>query len=159
MPLHVEQSRAYPCGVARAFDAVLPMALPRLFGRRAGVLPAVTATERQTGEWDAAGDRRTIVLADRSTVRETLLVVDRPREFTYRLTDPTGPMKAVMAGVDGRFGFAKAGTGVRITWAWTIHPASRLAALLMPVVERSWHVMARHLFDELETILVPVQSA
>ena len=155
MARHVEQSRSYPCGVASAFDAVLPMALPRLFGRRAGVLPAVTGTERQTGDWDAAGDSRTILLADRSTVRETLLVVRRPEEFTYRLADPTGPMKAVIGGVDGRFGFTKAGTGVRVTWAWTIHPASRIASPLMPVVERSWHVMARHLFDELEQILVP----
>ncbi len=155
MVLHVERSRAYPCGVARAFDTVLPMALPRLFGRRAGVLPAVTATRDQTGAWDAAGDTRVIVLADRSTVRETLLSVRRPEEFTYRLADPTGPMRAVIGGVEGRFGFAKAGTGVRLTWAWTIHPASRLTAPLLPVVERSWHVMARHLFDDLEQVLVP----
>lgn len=158
MSLHVEQSRAYPCGVARAFDAVLPIALPQLFARRCGVLPAVSAIDHRTGGWDAPGDTRTLLLADRSTVREELLSVTRPEEFGYRLFEPTGPMRAVISGVDGRFGFTKAGTGVRVTWAWTIHPASRLAAPLMPAVERSWHLMARRMFDELETILVPTSD-
>ncbi len=155
MPLHLEQSRTYPCGVARAFDAVLPMPLPQLFARRAGVLPAVTATRDQVGSWDAAGDARTLELADRSTVRETLLTVRRPAEFTYRLADPTGPMKAVIGAVEGRFGFEKAGTGVRLTWAWSIRPASRLATPLLPLVERSWHLMARRMLDDLEATLVP----
>lgn len=155
MDLELAESRTYPVGVARAFDVVLPTPLPALFSRRYAALPAIREIRDQVGEWGTVGQTRTIVLADRGTLRETLVSVDRPGSFAYRVSDITGPMKPIARSIDGRWTFEKAGTGVRITWAWTVHPTSSATNLLMPAFARMWRGYARQAFDEIERILVP----
>ena len=123
MDLELAQSRTYPVSVERAFDVVLPTPLPELFSRRYAALPPIREVRDQDGEWGTLGQTRTIVLADRGTMRETLTSVDRPHSFGYRISDITGPMKPLAASVDGLLdASSEAGTGVRITWAWTVRP-------------------------------------
>src|SRR3954447_16195100 len=113
MVLELSASRTYPAPVERAFDVVLPTPLPELFSRRYAALPPIREVRDQDGEWGTVGQTRTIVLADRGTMRETLVSVDRPRSFGYRISDIAGPMKPLAASVDGLWTFEAAGTGVR----------------------------------------------
>jgi hypothetical protein len=154
MPLELTQSRTYPVAVERAYDVVLSTPLPALFSRRYAAMPPIREVRDQQGPWATVGQSRTIRLADGGTIRETLTEVDRPRAFGYRLADVTGPMKPLVAEVEGRWSFEPAGTGTQVTWAWTVHPRATVGRLAMPVFARMWRGYARQALEELEPILV-----
>lgn len=153
MAVELSASRTYPAGVARAFDAVLALPLPYLFEHRYAAIPPVKQV-RDQGAWDAPGQTRTIVLGDGGTILETLTEVERPDTFAYRLTDITGPMKPLATSIDGRFRFEHAGTGVRVTWSWAVHPRGRLGLAAMPLFARMWRPYARTALERLEDVLV-----
>lgn len=153
-PLVVQYARTFPVSVEQAFNYVLPMPLERIFERRFGPLPPIRGVEGQEGVWGTVGQSRTIKLSDGGTMREELTKVDAPREFGYRITDLTGPMKPLAASVEGRWAFEAAGTGVRITWGWTVHPASSVAELAMPLFGWLWRGYARQSMESLETRLL-----
>lgn len=48
----------------------------------------------------------------------------RPDHFDYVLTEFTGAFKPLVTHVTGRWAFAPAGTGTRVTWSWTLHPTN-----------------------------------
>lgn len=152
--VHLSYSRAYPLAVEEAFDLVLPLDLSRLFDRRYAAIPAIRSVRDQSGTWGTPGQTRTIVLADGGTMHEHLLEVSRPGRFGYRIGAITGPMKPLATGLDGVWSFEPAGTGVRITWSWTLQPAGRLGELAMPLFSRMWRGYARQAFDNLERELV-----
>ena len=152
--LEVARSRSYPVSVARAFDEVLVLPLPGLFSRRYAALPSIREVRGQDGAWGTIGQTRTIVLADRSTMRETLTSLDRPSSFGYRIDQLHGPLRPLAASVEGRWTFEESGTGVRITWAWSVRPASAATALLMPAFGRMWQGYARQALEEIERLLV-----
>jgi hypothetical protein len=147
-------SRTFPAPVERAFDALLPFDLTQLFDRRYAAIPPIKAVRDQTGTWGASGQTRTIALADGGSMREELVEVSRPDRFTYRVAGIKGPMKPLVAAVDGAWLFEPAGTGVRVTWTWTVRPAGRLGRLAMPLFGRMWQGFARQGFDNIETLLV-----
>ncbi|GAA1138145.1 SRPBCC family protein [Nocardioides aquiterrae] len=153
MPVELTASRTYPAGVARTFDTALSLPLPYLFAHRYAAIPPVTQV-RDQGAWTTVGETRTIVLGDGGTILETLTEVERPDTFAYRLTDITGPMKLLATSVDGRFRFERAGTGVRVTWSWSVHPRGRLGRAAMPVFARMWRPYARIALERLEDVLV-----
>ena len=155
MALELAASRTYPVTVERAFDVTLATPLTGLFSRRYAAIPAIREVRDQAGEWATAGQTRTIRLADGGSIRETLTAVDRPDRFTYRLSDISGPMKPLVTGVEGRWLFAPAGDGARVTWAWTVQPRGPLGRAAMPVFARMWRGYARQALEELEHILVP----
>ncbi len=147
-------SRTYPIGVEQAFDELMPIDLTALFDRRYAAIPPIRAVEDQAGEWGTPGQTRTIRLADGGSMREELTEVTRPARFGYRISGVTGPMKPLVASLDGAWLFEPAGTGVRITWTWVVRPAGRLGRLAMPVFGRMWRGFARQGFDTIETLLV-----
>jgi Polyketide cyclase / dehydrase and lipid transport len=153
---HLSYSRTFPAGVAKTFDRVLPMALPELFARRYGPLPAIREVRDQVGVWGAGGvgSTRTIVLADGGTMRETLTELDRPRAFGYDISEITGPMKALARTLHGRWAFEPAGTGVRITWSWDVEPRNAVGARLERVFRRLWTGYARQAFEQIEDRLL-----
>jgi Polyketide cyclase / dehydrase and lipid transport len=150
----VSQSRTYPVPVEQAFDAVLATPLEQLFAQRFGALPPIRTVRDQDGRWGSVGQSRTIVLTDGGTMREELETVRRPEVFSYRMSDFTGPMKTLVGAATGRWAFAPAGTGVRITWSWTIQPSSQIAALAMPAFGWMWRGYARRALGRLEQILL-----
>lgn len=152
--VHLSYSRTYPTDVAQAFDEVLPYDLTALFSRRYLAIPPIRSVRDQQGAWGTPGQTRTIALADGGTMREELLEVTRPSRFTYRISGVTGPMKPLVAGLDGTWDFEPAGTGVRITWSWAVRPAGPLGRAAMPVFRRMWQGYARRGFDQLEALLV-----
>jgi hypothetical protein len=125
-----------------------------LFSRRYAALPAIREVRDQVGEWADVGQTRTIVLADRSTMSETLVSVVRPESFGYRIDHVHGPMRPLASSIDGLWTFEKAGTGVRITWSWTVHPSTAATALLMPAFGRMWQGYARQALEQLEGLLL-----
>ena len=85
-------------------------------------------------------------------MRETLILVDRPREFAYQLGEIRGPMAALIVGVTGRWLFAPEGTGTRITWEWEVTPRSGAAAA-MPIFGWLWRGYAVRALHELTSSL------
>ncbi|HEY6575506.1 MAG TPA: SRPBCC family protein [Mycobacterium sp.] len=153
-PLVVEQSRAIPVTPEAAFTATVPMPLPTLFQRWYGPIPPIKAVVDQTGDWDAVGKTRTVVLTGGGSMREQLTSYDPPRSFGYTLSDVKGPMAPLVARVEGLWSFEPAGTGTRVTWKWTIHPRSALTAPVLPVFGRLWLGYARQSLEELSNQLV-----
>lgn len=152
--VNVSYSRTFPADQERAFDDVLSCDLTQLLSRRYAAIPPVKVVRDQAGPWSTAGQTRTIALADGGSMREELLEVSRPTRFAYRISGITGPMKALAASADGAWEFEPAGTGVRITWTWTVHPAGRLGEVAMPVFRWMWQGYARQGFDNIERLLV-----
>jgi hypothetical protein len=153
-PTYLQCSRTYPLTVEQAFDGVLPMPLEQLFNRRYGPIPPIKAVDGPAGPWGTAGQERTVRLADGGSMREELTQVDRPHAFGYVLSDVTGPLKPLAARVEGVWSFEPVGTGSRITWAWTVHPASALGRFAMPVFARLWRGYARRSLARIEELLV-----
>lgn len=139
--------------VADAFAGTLPLPLPELFRRWYGPIPPIREVRGQTGNWASVGQTRTVLLTGGGSMREELTEVDPPRAFAYRLTDITGPMAPLVAYVEGRWQFAPAGSGTTVTWSWVIHPRSRLAAPLLPVLGWLWKGYARQALARLSVLL------
>jgi hypothetical protein len=154
-PVLLEHSRAIPVSVEHAWDALLAAPLERVFCRRFAALPPVRTVQDQVGVWGSAvGQTRVIVLADGGTMREELLTVRRPDVFGYRISGITGTMRPLVAGILGSWRLEPVGTGVRVTWSWTLEPASRAASLAMPVFSWMWHGYARQALEEIERLLL-----
>lgn len=155
-PVHAEVSRSVPVPLAQAYEAVLAAPLPEIFSRRFGPLPPIREVRDQAGDWGVSGigQTRTIVTADHGTMLEELTVLEPPARFGYTLSRITGPMKLLVDHVDGMWSFATAGTGTRVTWAWTFHPAHGAARLVLPGLALMWRGYARQGLEELEAALV-----
>ena len=150
--VHMTHSGVFPIPVADAFDQLLPMPLSDLFATWYGPIPPIKATV-QGGIWGNAGQERTVVFVGPGSVHEELLHVDRPHEFRYELTRPTGPLALVVARVNGSWVFTPAGSGTRITWVWKVEPRNRVTQAAMPVFAALWRGYARASFSRLEGLL------
>lgn len=153
-PIVVQQSRAIPVAPADAYTRTLPMPLPTLFRRWYGPIPPIKAVGDQSGDWQSAGQTRTIALAGGATMRETLTSVDPPNSFGYTITDITGPLATLIDHVEGEWIFDPAGTGTRVTWRWTLHRKSALTAPALVVFATLWKGYARQSLESLSDYLV-----
>jgi hypothetical protein len=154
MALVVEQSRAIPVSVEDAFSGTLPIPLPTIFRRWYGPIPPIKRVREQTGDWDAPGQSRLVTLVGGGSMRERLTSVDPPRSFGYTLTDIKGPTAPLVGMVEGEWIFSPAGAATVVTWRWTIHPRSPLAAPVLPVLGRLWKGYARRALEALSAQLV-----
>lgn len=154
-PLTVEQTHDIPVDVQQAFDGTLPMPLPTLFRRWYGPIPPISQVLSQTGDWDAVGQSRTVLLKGGGSMREELTLVDPPKVFGYTLSNIKGPLSPLVDHVEGEWLFTPAGEGTTVTWRWTIHPRSRAGRAALPVFGRLWRGYAKRALDELERLLTP----
>ncbi len=152
-PLVVEQSRVVPVAVEEAFHGTLPVPLPEIFGHWYGPIPPIKEVRDQTGGWDAAGQTRIVKQVGGGSMREELTSVDPPRSFGYTLTDIKGPMALLVGSVAGAWIFTPVDGGTEITWRWTIHPKSPLAAPGLPVFGMLWKGYARRALRDLSVLL------
>jgi hypothetical protein len=139
--ISVEQSRAIPVEIPRAFDVTLAVPLTAIFSRRYVLLPPI----------------KEVVTTDGGTMGEILTEVDSPHSFSYRLSDITGPLAPLVDGIDGRWEFTARGTGTLITWRWTLHPKG-LGARVMPLVTLMWRGYARQALELLSEHLLAADS-
>lgn len=156
--ISVEQSRAIPIELHRAFDRTLPMPLTAIFSRRYALLPPVKLVRGQDGVWGQVGQSRTVVTTDGGTMREQLTEVDAPRSFSYRLTDISGPMRPLVDTIDGCWEFASQGTGTLITWRWILHPKGLGTGILRPIAAM-WRGYAWQALELLSEQLLAEDSA
>jgi hypothetical protein len=154
----MEQSRAIPIELKRAFDVTLPMPLTAIFSRRYGLLPPIKEVRGQDGVWGQVGQSRTVVTTDGGTMRELLTEVDGPRSFSYLLSDISGPMRPLVDSIDGRWDFTTQGTGTLITWRWTLH-SKGLGAPVMPLITLMWRGYARQALELLSGQLLAADTA
>jgi hypothetical protein len=141
-PYLLSSSTVVPVSLEVAYDGVMNAPLETLFPHRAGVIPPIKECTGQDGPWATVGQTRTVVLTDGSSNLETLKKADRPGTYQYQLSDFTGPMKALVDGVDGQFSYVPEGDGTRVTWSWSIRPTSAVARLALPVVGMFWRQYA-----------------
>lgn len=153
-PLVVEQSRDIPVLVEDAFRDTVPLPLPTLFRRWYGPIPPIKAVQGQSGDWDAVGQSRTVLLTGGGSMREKLESYDAPRSFGYTLSEVKGPLAPLVDHVEGLWSFEAVGTGTKVTWRWTIHPRSAFTAPVLPVFGRLWLGYARQSLEELSNQLV-----
>ncbi|QZY29591.1 SRPBCC family protein [Nocardioides coralli] len=154
MATHVAQSRTVPLPPEQVAHRVLTAPLEAVIRRRYAAIAPVRETRDGPAEWGEVGQSRRIVLTDGSTVLETLTQVDPPHAFGYDLTEVTGPMAPIAERVEGRWSFEPVGTGCRVTWAWTIHPAGRMGALATPLVGLMFRGYARRVLEDVERHLL-----
>jgi Polyketide cyclase / dehydrase and lipid transport len=152
-PVVVEQSRLIPVAVDDAFNRTLPLPLPVIFAQWYGPIPPIKAVRDQTGDWDAAGKTRTVVMAGGGSMREELTGVDPPRSFGYTLSNIKDPLALLVGSVEGRWSFDPAGTGTTVTWQWILHAKSGLTAPALPVLGRVWKGYARRVLETLSQLL------
>jgi Polyketide cyclase / dehydrase and lipid transport len=154
----VEQSRAIPVELQRAFNVTLPIPLTAIFSRRYVLLPPVKEVRAQDEVWGRVGQSRTVVTTDGGTMRERLTEVDSPHSFSYHLSEITGPLRPLVDSIDGRWDFTPKGTGTLITWRWTLHP-TRLGTRVMPLVTLMWRGYARQALELLSENLLAADPA
>lgn len=149
----VEASRVVSVEPDVAFDRLMKVRLTDVFKRRYAALPAVTDVIDQPDDWGVVGHARTIVLADGGRLRETLVGIERPHSFAYRLDGIEGPLRHFVHTIDGVWTVTPHDGGARIGWAWTFYPKASPARLTTSVIGRMWMGYADRALIELETIL------
>jgi Polyketide cyclase / dehydrase and lipid transport len=131
--------RTVDAPVERVFDVVVAEdVLPKVL-HRWGLVPAVTGTRDLTGPWDRPGSERTVVLGDGHTVRERVLIWQRPRLFEYVVDEFTGPFGRLADHAIGTWRFQPTPAGSQFRWTYSFQPRGLTsAALLVVVVRTAW---------------------
>jgi hypothetical protein len=127
--------------VARPIDPVFPVITthdPARFYPKYGVLPAVVAVRDQTGDWDAVGQTRQLVLSDGGTVVETLTNVAAPDFFGYTLTDFTGLFATLVASARSEWRFARVEGGTSIAWTYSFTSRPGWGVVVASIVRFAW---------------------
>lgn len=148
-PVSVTVWRRVDAGVDEAFDVVVPIDLPSVFGGF-GPVPAVVATEGAAGTWGrAAGQSRTVLLAGGGRLRETVLQRAAPGLFRYEVVPERGVLRYLVRSIEGRFVFSESeagGTVIRWTYVFRPRGGARIAALLLAPI---WRRYAADVIDRL----------
>lgn len=134
---------------AATFAHIVPIDLPSIFTGY-GPLPAVARTLDQTGPWDAAGRRRTVVFSDGSSATESLTGYDAPNGFTYRITGFTGVLRYLATEARGQWWFESVpgNQATVVRWRYEFVSRSRwLRPLVALFTQRLWGGYMRRALD------------
>lgn len=147
-PTTVASSRTVPAPADLVWQQVFHGQVEEIFCARYGPFPPVSGTSAGSPSWRAAGDTRTILLADGGSMLETLTEVSPPHHYRYRLEQLEGRINPYVSAVDGGWDFDPVPEGVRVTWRWTLHPRSHPLALTM--IGMMWRGYARLALEQVE---------
>lgn len=150
-----------PTDLPTTFQHLTGMDVPAVF-RGAGPLPAVTAVHNQTGDWNAVGQTRTIVLSDHSTANETLDNYQFPHTFGYTVTGYTSVLRLLVTKGVATWHCTSTPTGTLVSWQYAYHARSVLAVpLLWLLMVLFWKKYMRAAVNILQIQLhgAPPQSA
>jgi hypothetical protein len=126
---------------ADAFEHIVPIDLTSIF-KGYGILPSVTGIENQVGDWDIAGQTRTVHLSDNSSVQELLTKYEHPRYFSYTVSGFTGVLGFLTTSANGEWWFSTNSSGqTTIEWCYTFNARSVLAA---PILWLITHLLWRN---------------
>jgi Polyketide cyclase / dehydrase and lipid transport len=124
-----------------AFAHIVPIDLTSIF-KGFGPLPSVTGIQNQVGNWDAAGQTRTVHLSDRSSAQERLTKYEYPHYFSYTVSDFTNSLRFLTTSANGEWWFSASSAGqTTIQWRYAFNARSSLA---VPVLWFVTHLLWRH---------------
>ncbi len=148
----VQQSIEINAGPDKVFAAALSFDAPSIV-KKHGALPGVAAVAGQTAAWSAPGQQRTLTLTDGTSVRETLVLLDRS-SYDYRVEEFTGPIAALIERATGQFEAAPDGAGSLLSWRYEFVAASPAAApLLRFMVSALWPGYMRAALKRLKVVI------
>ncbi len=105
---------------------------------KAGLLPAVVEVRDQTGDWDAVGQTRQLMLSDGGSVIEHTTNVDRLEFFAYNLTDFQKVFGVMVESARAEWTFTPAPNGTLIRWRYTFHSKSGYGLPLAAIIKFLW---------------------
>lgn len=111
---------------------------PSRFYPRFGVIPATTAVRDQTGDWDAEGQTRQLLLSDGGSVVETLTSVQPPFRFVYRLTDFRRIFGALVDHARADWTFQEEEQRTRVSWTYTFFAKPGRGLVVAAIVKAVW---------------------
>lgn len=106
--------------------ATTPAAAAEFF-RGFGPIPAIRSIEYLPGSTPNIGGRRTVTLADGSTLDEEVLAYSPPHGHAYRVSGFPPPLSRLTREARGAWTFEPATTGTRLSWHYTYELTSPLA--------------------------------
>ena len=124
-------------GLEDAYRIGTPMT-PVGFYPAFGPLPAVLEVRRQTGPWDAPGQRRQLMLSDGGSVTETLVTVDAPARFVYELSNFEKLFGRLVSGARAEWEYTPEGAGTHVHWRYTFFARPGAGPLLRAIVRFFW---------------------
>jgi hypothetical protein len=117
-----------------AFEHIVPIDLTTIFTGY-GPLPAVIGIENQTGDWDAAGQTRLVLLSDGSAAQESLTKYEHPHYFSYTVSDFTGALGYLASSANGEWWFSGVHSGITlIKWRYTFNAKSTFTAPILWII-------------------------
>jgi len=139
--------------LASTWDAFVPVALPDVFPKSKGPVPAVRGTSGQDGRWDVVGRSRSVHLSDGSTVREEItasepnggaLPAGNVATFGYRVTGFSGAIGLLAREAHGTWRFEQVGPSkTLIEWAYTFVPRGWGSLPLRFILATFWRAYMR----------------
>jgi hypothetical protein len=124
-----------------AFKHIVPIDITSIFTGY-GLLPAVTGTRGQSGEWNAEGCSRTVIFSDGSSARESLTGYEYPKRFTYRINGFTGVLRFFTSEARGEWTFERVpgSNATKVRWSYEfVSRAKFLEPLVCLFVQKLWH--------------------
>lgn len=138
---------------AEVFTPTLVLPLPALFSTWFGPIPPIREVVDQTGDWQSAGQTRTIKLSGGGQMTEQLTEVSEPTRFRYQLSSIHGPMAPLVSTVDGEWRFEPSPAGTTVTWQWQIHARTSASGLMLPAFGKLWNGYADRALARLGRLL------
>ena len=105
---------------------------------KAGRLPAVVEVRNQTGDWDAVGQTRQLMLSDGGSVIEHTTNVDRLEFFAYNLSDFQKVFGVMVESARAEWTFTSAPNGTLIRWRYTFHAKPGYRLPLAAIIRLLW---------------------
>jgi len=135
--ISVTQTVAAPLGVVFKTAAGID---PRALVQKYGPLPGIANVEGQTGAWSAVGQKRRLILTDKTLADEELVAFTPNETFAYRAGNYTGVFKSLVMEAHGRWHFTTlASDKTQIDWTYTFIPTGPIQeAVLWFIVKLFW---------------------
>lgn len=101
---------------------------------KSGLLPGVVEVRDQTGNWDAPGQTRQLMLSDGGWVIEHTTNVEPYGFFAYNLTDFQKLFKSLVDHARAEWTFTEVDGGTNIHWSYTFFPRSAAAKPVLALI-------------------------
>lgn len=102
--------------------------------RSRGPIPGIRKAYVVGGGETCLGVVRRLVMTDGTPLDEEITAFEAPRKLAYTLTGFRGAFAAITRRCDGQWVFSPLGHGTRVSWTFTVHLRSPLAAPAAMVV-------------------------
>ena len=153
-----------PADLETVFDVLVPIDVTSILCGR-GLLPAVTAIEDQSGDWDGVGQSRIIRLSDGSGMLETLTSFDRPHSFTYLISEIGSVLRLLVSTMHGSWQFEDGGAVgetpiTHATWRYEFESRSILTRpLAWIIVKFFWRPYMAESLERATAIVVATKAS